>query len=59
MSMFDMASGVHGTNFSEEALAHKDAKACLLPVGISTSENLVDKFSISRQTQDQMAVESH
>ncbi|XP_071696821.1 3-ketoacyl-CoA thiolase 2, peroxisomal-like [Rutidosis leptorrhynchoides] len=34
------------------------ARDCLLPMGI-TSENVAEKFSVTRQEQDQAAVESH
>ena len=36
----------------------EDAQNCMLPMGI-TSENVAEKFGITRQQQDAMAVESH
>mmetsp|Transcript_24408 Transcript_24408/g.39099 ORF Transcript_24408/g.39099 Transcript_24408/m.39099 type:complete len:437 (+) Transcript_24408:137-1447(+) len=38
--------------------AHPVASQCLTPMGI-TSENVAAKFGITRQEQDQMAVDSH
>ena len=36
----------------------KEAQDCMMPMGI-TSENVAAKYNITRQEQDQMAVESH
>lgn len=53
MSQFNMASDMSAIDkLSEAGLNHDEAKKCLMPVGISTSENLVDKFKISRSAQD-------
>jgi len=38
--------------------ANKQAKACLVPMGI-TSENVASRFGVSRQEQDEAAVRSH
>ena len=38
--------------------ADAQARSCLMPMGI-TSENVAAKYGISREAQDQMAVESH
>eukprot|EP01018_Ginkgo_biloba_P036840 Gb_04580 [translate_table: standard] len=38
--------------------SHRQAQDCLLPMGI-TSENVAECYGISRQDQDQAAVESH
>ena len=37
---------------------HEQARNCLMGMGM-TSENVAEKFGISKQKQDQMAVESH
>jgi len=37
---------------------HKQAQDCLLPMGI-TSENVAERYGVSRHDQDQAAVESH
>jgi acetyl-CoA acyltransferase 1 len=36
----------------------KDARDCLMPMGI-TSENVAERYGISRQAQDEFALESH
>lgn len=45
-------------NVSEKIMAFPPAADCLIPMGI-TSENVAEKFKISRQKQDQFAVASH
>ena len=37
---------------------NEQAKACMLPMGI-TSENVAQRYGVSRQTQDEFAVRSH
>ncbi|KAM7261399.1 hypothetical protein ACFE04_008766 [Oxalis oulophora] len=37
---------------------HKDAQNCLLPMGV-TSENVAQRFGVTRQEQDQAAADSH
>jgi acetyl-CoA acyltransferase 1 len=39
-------------------LASADARACLIPMGI-TSENVAERFGVTRERQDAFAVESH
>lgn len=34
------------------------SQKCLIPMGI-TSENVAEKYNVTRQAQDQLAVESH
>lgn len=46
------------TGYSEEILKEDTAKDCLIPMGI-TSENVAEKFSISRERQDEFAARSH
>lgn len=58
MSLNPMQNMVDPSNLSEKVFDHPEAQKCLMPMGI-TSENIVEKFNISRQTQDQLAVESH
>merc|ERR1719183_2936045 len=41
-----------------ELMANQLAKDCLIPMGV-TAENVAAKWGISRERQDQMAVESH
>jgi acetyl-CoA acyltransferase 1 len=41
-----------------ELMANKLAKDCLIPMGL-TAENVAEKWGITREMQDQMAVDSH
>ncbi|CAR23080.1 acetyl-CoA C-acyltransferase [Lachancea thermotolerans CBS 6340] len=45
-------------NVSAEMKQNKDAKKCMVPMGI-TNENVSHKFHVSRQSQDTFAAESH
>jgi acetyl-CoA acyltransferase 1 len=58
MSIFPMQSMVDPSTISNLVFEHEKASLCLMPMGL-TSENIVSKYGITRQTQDQMAVESH
>jgi acetyl-CoA acyltransferase 1 len=58
MSLFPMQGMVDPSTLSEKVFEHEKANLCLMPMGI-TSENVVAKYGITRQQQDQMAVESH
>jgi len=60
MSMYNIMTAQ--TPFREKLSPNLDkvelAKACTLPMGI-TSENVAEKYGITREQQDRMAVESH
>lgn len=43
---------------SDQVFEHSEAQKCLMPMGI-TSENVAEKYGITRAQQDQMAFESH
>lgn len=43
---------------SSESKAHEQANACMMPMGL-TSENVAEKYGISRAQMDEMAAESH
>jgi len=58
MSMYNMTSGMDMDKFSKQLATNELAAACLTPMGI-TSENVAEKWQISRSKQDQMAVDSH
>lgn len=58
MSMYDMMSSVDPEKVADEVFEHPEAQKCLMPMGI-TSENVAEKYGINRETQDQMAYESH
>eukprot|EP01111_Echinosteliopsis_oligospora_P001700 TRINITY_DN1248_c0_g1_i1.p1 TRINITY_DN1248_c0_g1~~TRINITY_DN1248_c0_g1_i1.p1 ORF type:complete len:426 (-),score=171.26 TRINITY_DN1248_c0_g1_i1:71-1348(-) len=45
-------------NINEDALAHPLANGCYMGMG-QTSENVAERFNISRKDQDEFAVESH
>mmetsp|Transcript_37937 Transcript_37937/g.45738 ORF Transcript_37937/g.45738 Transcript_37937/m.45738 type:complete len:418 (-) Transcript_37937:420-1673(-) len=58
MSIVDMQKSVNPGFMSQEIFDNNDARNCLMPMGI-TSENVAKKYGITREVQDQMAVESH
>ena len=57
MSMYKMTDWVDESKLCKEA-KEKSAPACLMPMGV-TSENVAERFGISRTQQDQLAMESH
>merc|ERR1719437_60213 len=58
MSMYNMASSVDPNKFSKKIADNDLAMACMVPMGI-TSENVAEKWNISKDKQNQLAVESH
>jgi len=58
MSMFGMMDGLDFNKFSTDIADNDLAAACLTPMGI-TSENVAEKYGISRLVQDTMAAGSH
>lgn len=58
MSLYEMSAWVDNNKLSKEALQHPQAGLCLMPMG-KTSENVAERYGITRQKQDQMAWESH
>lgn len=58
MSLFDMMASLDITKVSESVFDHDGARNCLIPMGL-TSENVAEKFRISREEQDKMATASH
>jgi acetyl-CoA acyltransferase 1 len=58
MSVYDMNSSVNVEKISESVFEDEKARSCLIGMG-ETSENVADKYGITRQQQDQMAVDSH
>jgi acetyl-CoA acyltransferase 1 len=58
MSMYSMGSGADPSKLSQEILNNDLAKACMIPMGI-TSENVAEAYNITREKQDQLAVTSH
>ena len=58
MSMFAMTNMVDPNTVSEMVFEDVNAQKCLMPMGL-TSENVAEKYGVTRQQQDQMAVDSH
>lgn len=58
MSNYSMMDAVNPSLLSEDVFKHEEAQNCLMPMGI-TSENVAAQFGVDRQTQDQLAYESH
>ena len=58
MSLYDMNASVNAELLSESVFDHEQARNCLMGMGM-TSENVAEKFGISKDQQDKMAVESH
>lgn len=58
MSMYDMQKSVDPEKLSDKVFEHPLSQLCLMPMG-QTSENVSEKFKITRETQDRFAAESH
>jgi acetyl-CoA acyltransferase 1 len=58
MSMFSMMDSVDPSKISEHVFETPAAAECMTPMGI-TSENVAEKWGITRERQDMMAAESH
>jgi len=58
MTMYDMASSVDPKKFSPKIADSDLAMACMVPMGI-TSENVAEKWNISKEKQNKLAVDSH
>lgn len=58
MSLYDMNSSINVDALSEAVFDHDKARVCLTGMG-ETSENVAEKYGITREQQDAMAVESH
>lgn len=58
MSFHGMMDGINIKDLSPKVYEHEGAHNCLTPMGIM-SENVAEKYGISRERQDKMAFESH
>lgn len=58
MSLYSMESGVDPNVLSPKVFDHPQAQTCLMPMGL-TSENVAEKYNVTREKQDRFAVESH
>ncbi|CAI2370325.1 unnamed protein product [Moneuplotes crassus] len=57
MSHFDFSTAFNPPHLSKQVATCKDAKNCQIPMGI-TSENVAERFSVSREEQDAFAASS-
>lgn len=51
MSMYSMDSSVDPNTLYPKVFDHEKAQLCLMPMGL-TSENVAEKFGITREKQD-------
>jgi len=51
MSLYDMNNMIDPTNLADEVFEHERAQKCLQGMG-QTSDNLAEKFGVSREKQD-------
>ncbi|EGR30316.1 hypothetical protein IMG5_135130 [Ichthyophthirius multifiliis] len=58
MSMYDMNKSVDPEKLSDAVFEHEQARNCLIPMGV-TSENVAEKYNVSKLDQDKLAVDSH
>lgn len=58
MSQYDMMNMIEVDKLDEAIFEHPKARNCLMGMG-ETSENVAEKFNVSREQQDSLAVKSH
>lgn len=58
MTHFEMTSALNPEKISDQVFQMEQARNCLLPMG-TTSDILARRFSVPREEQDRIAVESH
>ncbi len=58
MTNSPMENFIDVPSLSDAVFEHEKARYCLAPMGI-TAENVAEKYNISREIMDKMAVESH
>ena len=58
MSLFPMQGVVAPDCISQQVFDCEGARNCLMPMGV-TSENVAERYGVTREEQDQMAYESH
>lgn len=58
MSMYDMTTAMMPSSVADEVYDNPSAINCMMSMGV-TSENVAEKYGITRQQQDSFAVESH
>jgi len=58
MSLYDMQATVDPEKIAEQVFENEQSRSCLTPMGV-TSENVAEKYGISKEKQNQMAYNSH
>jgi len=58
MTNGDMMAAVDPEKLSPLVFDNEKTRDCMIPMGI-TSENVAEKYGITREKMDQLAVESH
>jgi len=58
MTNGDMMAAVDPEKLSPLVFDNEKTRDCMIPMGI-TSENVAEKYGITREQMDQLAVESH
>ena len=58
MTNYDMMGQVNADLLSDAVFENEAAQKCMIGMG-DTSENVIEKFGITRLQQDTMAFESH
>ena len=58
MSTYSMTDSMNPDHLKPEVFEHEKAQLCLMPMGL-TSENVSEKFGITRERQDNLALISH
>ncbi len=57
MTNASLGSAIDPKKLSKRVFETKNAKDCMIPMGI-TSENVAERYGVTRAKQDQMAFES-
>ena len=58
MTMYDMMSMIDVDKIADEVFENETARNCLMGMG-ETSENVAEKYGITRLQQDTLSVSSH
>ena len=58
MSLFSTEKAIDPETIAAACFEHPKAQLCMMPMGI-TSENVAEKYGITRERMDQMAYDSH
>jgi acetyl-CoA acyltransferase 1 len=58
MSTYDMNSAIDPEKLWDAVFEHEQARSCMMPMGL-TSENVAEKYGVTREDQDTLAASSH